>query len=713
MAFTRVRIRDARGDVTNALLPLSPLPLNLATWLHNSVPGLTMCSAHKHGWLASNVILVHPTTCRTMTLNDLKRHKNVDAILFLTASIPFNIPLRRLVEYVKAQAPHGTPVVRAITHRGCVAVPLSIPHPDSTTQPYVAPARSSLQNVLINQEYYRVLLGALNIVFHHLDADSAATVDAFVKGTATMSTLSAVIQSGHYDFSDPRAKIANLLREAQRVHAVLTYYQMCPSGAYAILPRRSHVPIRWFCNSPWTQIVNDHSIRTIGDEAFVNSIGLQSIKLSSLRNIGRTAFWMSAVQCVDLRGATITNLPECTFLGCTSLTTIYLNGTLTTVGASAFMNTAIKEIDFPPSIRHLGSSVCRNTPLERASLHCNVPAYGFSNCDRLRSIHLGNHTRTVGQHAFYGTKLLRRINIAAIQLIGKAAFAHSGLAGTIHINGVVCTNAFYNVDHLTVVVLGKTTSLLSRSFANCPRLTTVLAPSSLDTHLWSNLPSTEGWIWSEQSPFKNCNYMLRWEHGLRLNFQIGSTTPYVDSLAFEEWCRHRPNTVASYFQRVQQLIATRLGLATASIPVAHIVSFLHDGDVPVHHNVICFTLADLQGAHETSAIAAAQKASTLLAYARAPVVDIHKRSLYVTVIGSVAYPGLLAPWLSREVMCSLTVWQSRVADGRTTLVVTPHKPPPYNNYHKLAERVERVFRKAIANGCTLYRPPRNHGTPMV
>ena len=662
-----MKVWDACGLVADV-----EAPTKLATWLHNKVPGITMCSAYKPGWLASKVHLVDTRTGHLVT--DFSTATDVVLILRNTTDLPFRSIIQRI-----GSAPPPPPVT-VMAYKGTSQVPLAVPHPFSTPRPHVIPRKGSLTDVLAYTEYWRILYGALQLVD---------------PGLSFLHTN---------DVQTP------LLTEARRVYSTLVYYQLSPSGRVAILPPRATIPPRWFCNAPWRVILNDRRITSIGDEAFVNTPNLQRVTLSRVAHLGRTTFWMSGIHRIDFRGSTLRSLPECTFLGCLNLKVVHLNETLSRIGSSAFMNTALVHLDVPRSVKHIGVNFCRNTPLETVTLHCSVPAFAFYNCERLRSATFS--ATSIGQEAFYGTKSLRHVNLDGVRLISKGAFAHSGLRGTLSVDGVVCSHAFLAADAITVVVLGAETTLFPRAFSKCARLTTVLAHNTLDTTLWGNVPDTEGWVWTNASPFKNCNYMLRWENGLKLNFHIGSTTPYVDSLRWESWAEHRPKSTVTYFERVQALLAAAMHVSRASIPVTHIMSFLRDGDAPAAE-VRAFSLADLQLHQKRRRSDSAARASALLSYARNPVASIKRSAVYVSVQGTVAFPALLSPWLSGEIFFPVTVWQSSVVNGVTTLVITTQKRPPYNNYHRVADRVLVAFRKAISNGCRLFRQPSDRTSPMV
>lgn len=662
-----VRIWDACGLVAD----VEPAAVG-AAWLHNKVPGITMCSAYKPGWLASKTFILNALTGEVVT--DFKRVKDVILVLKDTTSLPFDEISRRV-----STVPPPEPVC-ALVHKGQPQVPLAIPHPHAIRIPPVTPQASVLDDVLAYTAYWRILYGALQLV------------------SPDLSFLYA-----------PLKETPLLLAESRRVYHTLVYYQLSPTGNFAILPPKSHIPDRWFCNAGWHAVMGDRTIRSIGDEAFMNTRNLYALRLRDVTHIGRTAFWMSGIHRIDLRGSTLRTLPEATFLGCSNLAIVHLNDTLARIGASAFMNTGLTELFIPPSVTHIGQSVCKDTPIKHVTLFCNVPAHAFYRCDHLQTVKFSGSI--IGHDAFYGTKSLRNVDVSNVRLINSGAFSHSGLKGTLVLNGVVCSHAFLHNRFLTVVVVGPRGALLPRAFASCERLATVLTHPSLETSF--NAPDARGWIWEESSPFKHCNYMLRWENGLRLNVKIGTTTPYVNNLKWEEWGSHRSKSVRSYFDLVRGYVARSMRLSVDSLPVTHILSFLRDSDVPQDDVVLSVSIANLQISQKLNLRNSAAQASALLSYARRPVAEVRDRAVYVNLEGVVAYPALLTPWLSGEIFFPVTVWQSCVSNGITTLVVTPQKPPPFNNYYRVADRVITAFKKAILNGCRLYKQPCVNATPTV
>lgn len=721
MHKTNIRVWDAGGIIAKAVLSWSNPPINLLTWLHNNIPGVTLCSAHKPGWHANDAILINAHTLYMMDLRDFKNYEYVEVLLVIKSAVPQKFLsvkeyAKRIIATHRGQPGEPLPKVCALWHHNEVQVPLLTPHPDATPCGMVAPTPSVVRDVLALQQYYRCLEGAVTSIKTFFNDDDRNHLTMFVCGHMTFDTLLALLTSTSpkYDLSAPFDRTAALLKECQRLHCALVYYQICPTGEYAMLPAGAHVPARWFCNSKWKSIMYDSQIKTIGDESFVNACNINKLQLTNVVMLGRTAFWMSGVREVDFRGAPLKHIPECTFLGCVCLHTIHFNDGLKTIGASAFMNTNLNQLILPSSVRHVGPSFCRNTPVKLVIMPCNVPAHAFENCMNLSKVYLQKEAKTIGQCAFKCTQALSHVNLSRVNLIGASAFAHSGMSGTICVRGVVCANAFNYCRNLKIVVLGKKTSLLSCAFANCARLSHVLVQPDFDKLHHFQVPEL-GWIWSENSAFKNCNYMLRWDNGIRLNITPGTTSPYVNIFGFYNWAEYRHDNVNKYFLMVQTLLSRAMDVAKLSLPVAHIMSFLRDSDAPLTETHSSITIADLKTQQQTTAVTLENRAATLLSYARSPIVRrTPNNEIIITLRGIVAYPTLLSKWLSTELNIPVSVFQSSTTAETTTLTVMPLKPPLYNNYYRLSAKMHLAFKKVIdkSSTCNGFATPLTSVMPM-
>lgn len=138
---------------------------------------------------------------------------------------------------------------------------------------------------------------------------------------------------------------------------------------------------------------------------------------------------------LDLSSNYLDNFGFAAFGSCKNLESVILPASLTTIGNSAFQDTAINSVDFSQCtvLDTIGTGAFSSTGMEVLDL---------SNCTKLT---------TIGQAAFYGTKMLTSIKLPdELTTIGPMAFAF-------------CTS-------LKTLNLGKTsvTTIQNNAFNGCP-----------------------------------------------------------------------------------------------------------------------------------------------------------------------------------------------------------------------------------------------------
>lgn len=203
-----------------------------------------------------------------------------------------------------------------------------------------------------------------------------------------------------------------------------------------------HIGNRAFENKPLNHITLPGTLKTIGDQAFINCANLSEIQLpSSLTSIGFEAF-----------------------NNCTSLSEIQLPSSLTSIGSRAFQNTAIREVTIPSGT--LGDNVFGNTKLEKVVLGSgvkNIPAREFSSDNlggsTLTSVTFPSDLLSIGEMAFAGNRLTE-LNIPSVKTIGNSAFQDS-----------------YYLENVSLPAT--LNELGNAAFKNCVRLATIQLPSSL------------------------------------------------------------------------------------------------------------------------------------------------------------------------------------------------------------------------------------------
>jgi len=136
--------------------------------------------------------------------------------------------------------------------------------------------------------------------------------------------------------------------------------------------------------------------------------------------------------CTSLASITIpesvTKIGEGAFNGCTSLASITLPSSVTQIGEQAFYGCAsLSSITIPASVTQIGKNVFdRCTSLASITLPASVTQIGewaFSGCTSLASITIPESVTQIGGHAFYGCTSLASITLpASVTQIGGGAF---------------------------------------------------------------------------------------------------------------------------------------------------------------------------------------------------------------------------------------------------------------------------------------------------
>ena len=113
------------------------------------------------------------------------------------------------------------------------------------------------------------------------------------------------------------------------------------------------------------------------------------------------------------------------FVGCTSLKNITLPEGLKVIGGCAFEDTGVESVVIPSTIETL-ASVFSEVPTNTVPQGCVYGAYSstFANCKKLTSVTLSDGIKTIGDSAFWGCPLLKRISIPKSVTSMYKAFAY-------------------------------------------------------------------------------------------------------------------------------------------------------------------------------------------------------------------------------------------------------------------------------------------------
>lgn len=214
-----------------------------------------------------------------------------------------------------------------------------------------------------------------------------------------------------------------------------------------------------------TSITLPEGLTAIGENAF-SSCGLTSITLPrSVKTIDSGAF----NSCRNLASVTLPegleSIGDYTFANCAALTSITLPEGVKAIGYSAFGScTALTSIALPDSLESIGD-------------------YAFSECHSLTAVTIPDGVKSVGGNAFGKCVGLTSVTLSNnLESIEQNTFNGSGLTSIIIPDSVktIGSYAFGNCSNLSEVTIGTgVTGLMDTPFYQCPALTKVKAPNSL------------------------------------------------------------------------------------------------------------------------------------------------------------------------------------------------------------------------------------------
>ena len=198
------------------------------------------------------------------------------------------------------------------------------------------------------------------------------------------------------------------------------------------------VPAEFASSNNSLQAVAILHATSIGNNAFRDCIGLESIELPAAKTIGDNAFNM----CIGLRSI---DLPKAT-----------------SIGSEAFyMCKSLTSIDLPiaTSIRERALGGCSSLTSIDLPIATSIGSNAFEGCSSLTSIDLPIATR-IGSYAFFFCEKLKNINLPAANDIGSDAFRFcTGLESlAVPSTATAGSNIFYRSSPTTLFLTNKGTT---------------------------------------------------------------------------------------------------------------------------------------------------------------------------------------------------------------------------------------------------------------
>ena len=163
--------------------------------------------------------------------------------------------------------------------------------------------------------------------------------------------------------------------------------------------------------------------------------------------------------CKNLEKVTIDNIKEISnhaFCDCVKLKTVHLGNSIKTIGNYAFYQTALEEIIIPDSIETLEDKA-------------------FSYCSNLKTAHLGNSIKTIGNACFYYSDIEEIIIPDSIETLGDNAFSHCSNLKTAHLGNGIKTigNGCFSFTAIREINIPNSTEVLGKkAFYICEELQT-------------------------------------------------------------------------------------------------------------------------------------------------------------------------------------------------------------------------------------------------
>ena len=191
-------------------------------------------------------------------------------------------------------------------------------------------------------------------------------------------------------------------------------------------------------------------LETVGMYAF-DGTGIRELNFPVLSVIGSSAFHgMNSLQKATV-GA-VTSMGTSVFAACPKLTTVVFGDGTTEIGALAFFDantaSALADVTLPDTVRTIGAYAFANTGIREINLRgvTEIGTYAFASCKELSHVSLASvrtiepfaflstalttldlpQAETIGEHAFYGVPLTS-VTFGELRVLGDYAFAGTKL----------------------------------------------------------------------------------------------------------------------------------------------------------------------------------------------------------------------------------------------------------------------------------------------
>ncbi|HCJ01536.1 MAG TPA: hypothetical protein DHV31_01460, partial [Clostridiales bacterium] len=206
--------------------------------------------------------------------------------------------------------------------------------------------------------------------------------------------------------------------------------------------------------------INTENVGRIGAYAFYGVSGLTTVNgiPATVTEIGEGAFeGCSSLSEITLP-ANVSEIAPRLFYGCESLTSLTIPSVVNTIGALAFKGTSIESITFPQMLADIGESAfegCETlTELDFTNTAIrSIGNYAFKDCTSLKTVELGT-VKNIGKGAFMNTAIEEITLPVGVTEISEALFEDAKNLNNIEANGSIVKigdYAFKGTDSLTSI----------------------------------------------------------------------------------------------------------------------------------------------------------------------------------------------------------------------------------------------------------------------
>ncbi|MDD4291739.1 MAG: leucine-rich repeat domain-containing protein [Clostridia bacterium] len=272
-----------------------------------------------------------------------------------------------------------------------------------------------------------------------------------------------------------------------------------------------------------TDIVLSKRLIYVADHAFKGNDNLISVLIpygSALKGIGKAAFANNK-----------------------SLEYINLRSGVEMIGESAFAYTALRELELPDTINEIGARAFEGSSIEKIEMPRgvkNISSYLFANTTRLTSVIMHDGIESIGDYAFYESKIKVIQFGLNVRSIGAYAFANTDIENVELPEGLqyIEAGAFSNTKLREIRFFDKLVYVGEKSFENAYMLSKVFnTPKEIHVEAFAGCSSLSYIEWGNTKEiysfaFKDCTSLAK----LDLNegfYELGAYS-FINCTALQE-----------------------------------------------------------------------------------------------------------------------------------------------------------------------------------